>query len=166
MLYNGVELEGNMKRNIKMLLMAIGRAIIWILSNVIFGLLQVWIIVFLAFCITTGSIKMESIIQDGVLLIFASTLIAGIVIDNFLCRRALISRWIEGIIFYIFPMIIFLLVLVPYLILRIADTNIIDNSFITNTTILALIGSIFHALCVKIIQYTYDIKNSLNGNLS
>jgi len=96
-----------------------GKSLIWLLFTIVFGLLQFWVAIGNAMLLDTkGSFSFtefhNTILMDGVLIFFATTLVATVIIDYYLVKKQILKneiyadkKYVFDFLFSIFPIIIF-----------------------------------------------------------
>ena len=123
----------------------------WLILTILFGLLQLWWVIFYTSVHKELSFDLYKILEHGILLFFSTSLVTSVMIDFFLAKGAEYSRSIIGI-FVFFPILILMTSTLLFSILTFntfADLNI------------SLIHSIQFAILTMSIIYAGGIKSLL-----
>lgn len=79
---------------------------LWLILTILFGLLQLWILLGYDQANSEFVLNTNKLILDGVLLFFCSALVSSITIDYHFDKSVELPKWASGILFSFFPFII------------------------------------------------------------
>ncbi|MBV0934930.1 hypothetical protein [Marinobacterium weihaiense] len=81
-------------------------SLFWLFLTVLFGLLQLWILLGYDQANSEFSLDLDKLLLDGVLLFFCCALVSSITIDYHFDKTIELPKWASGILFSFFPFVI------------------------------------------------------------
>lgn len=134
-------------------LKALGASIAWTVMASGVGLTQLWITVGIYSLDKQSNYEFSATIRDGSLLFFIMAIITTIAIDYYFDQSTELPRWVDGIIFFIFPFITGIFVTTSYVALHFLESESINYDLVSTIQMIAIVMTIFYALLVKFISF-------------
>jgi hypothetical protein len=135
-----------------------GRALLWTFLTSFVGLSQ---IIFAAILgkLLGRQLNLDSIIRDGILLIFVMTLVGTIVIDYYFARGIRFPKWFEGLCFALIPFVVALFVALAYSALHIVDLKSINIGTATKMQFWGVVLALGYSLVVKYLSFLDSVED-------
>ncbi|MDM8566565.1 hypothetical protein QUF74_13050 [Candidatus Halobeggiatoa sp. HSG11] len=128
------------------------KSIFWIFLTLVFGLLQLWITLFLESNILQDVCfddEVEKMIKSGAILFFSTAIVASLTIDYFLLRSADFSKSIVGINFVFIPAILLVCCISIFFMIKSEKMDNIHYDFLRNMEFLILLSTCVYAVNIK-----------------
>jgi len=131
----------------------LSKGLVWTFLTVLFGLLQLWLILWYDFMVVDNIISYKDIFKEGFILFFISAVVSTISIDFFLSDLKF-SRRTVGFFFVLFPLVILILSVTTFLICMIGNKEIKPNINIGLQASLMAMTCIY-AIGIKALKFYY-----------
>lgn len=130
----------------------------WISLTIIFGLLQIWLLIGANQIIITDPVKIEinKLILDGVFLFFATAIVTTITIDFFFDSKIQLSKNIIGFLFILYPSVILIITTLIFSLFIGKSLKEINIEIIKIGEITILIMTFIYAFIVKLIIFSNE----------
>lgn len=138
---------------LKLILRAFFTALGWVLLTSAFGLIQLWIMIGIALYVERVEDTIRSLMLNGGVLFFIMALVTSIATDYYFDQSISLPRWLEGIIFLVFPLITGIYVSYSYTAFFFLKEQNINYAVVSLSQQLALIWTVLYALVAKFIQF-------------
>lgn len=135
--------------------LSLGKGVLWALFTLVFGLLQLWIILARDAVLVSPEFNFNQMILSGTLLFFASAVVSAICIDYYLGRSGDMHRILVGFVYFIYPMGIMTLCVFLFAFCFTSSTNpsAVNVSVVKTVQSTVLIMTIVYAVFTKTVMY-------------
>lgn len=133
-----------------------GKGLLWTCFTVLFGLLQLWIVLANEVVITTYNVDFNKIILDGTLLFFTSAVVASICTDYFLTKKCKLNKIASSIIYFIYPIAVLLCCIWLFSLNFSEYKENLDIAQIKNIQLSVICMTIFYAITTKAIIFAQE----------
>ena len=144
---------------LKIIVKAVFKSIGWNFFGITMGLLQL-ILLWLYTSLGKGTLELNKVLMDGVVLFFCSAFVFASVIEYF-CMKERYAKLFEAFFFLVLPltMIIFIVVLY-FAIIEFAEN--INMDILSWGTYICFIIAVFHSLVFRSIRNYSEMKGEIN----
>lgn len=130
-----------------------GKGLLWTSFTVIFGLLQLWIVLANGAVITTYNVNFDRIILDGTLLFFTSAVVSSICTDYYLGNKCKLNKIASSIIYFIYPILVLICCVWLFSLNFSEHKNSLDITQIKNIQLTIIVSTILYAITTKAIIF-------------
>ncbi|QYJ81808.1 hypothetical protein [Shewanella aegiceratis] len=130
-----------------------GKGLLWTCFTMIFGLLQLWIVLANGAVITSYNVDFNKIVLDGTLLFFTSAVVASICTDYYLGNKCKLNKIASSIIYFVYPVIVLICCIWLFSLNFSEHKNNLDLAQITNIQITIIVMTIIYAITTKAIIF-------------
>lgn len=134
---------------------ALFKSFVWIMLTILFGLLQLWLVLGSSLLIRTFNVSYEKIFLDGVLLFFVTAVVTALATDYYFSDRPY-PGWAETIMFAFFPFVIIVLSVWLFGICLGREDLDIDIEGLKNVEYAVLFMTFIYAIVVKFIEFFHE----------
>ena len=148
-----------MRQRPKVLAESVFRALIWTSLNCLFGLVQVWVVLLIAYLLSYD-LGLADLVARGEVLFFSMALIMGIAIDYYFSTDILrLPRWILGILLVVLPALISVLSIATYVAIYLEVAHI-DRDKVMVFQVSILCAVLVYSVCIKFLQFLAMLTKS------
>lgn len=128
------------------------RALAWTLLNCLFGLVQVWVVLFVA-PLLSFHLSLADLVARGEALFFSMALTIGIALDYYFDPAALsLPKWILGILTVVVPALISVLSIATYMVIYLEAARVAPDKVMVFQNWI-LFGALTYSVCMKFLQF-------------
>jgi len=133
----------------KISLIALTKSFFWAIGTIIFGLLQLWLVLGMTVYDKTKIFPFQEFLMDGALLFFVTAIIASVTIDYLLSKKNSCCKSLEIILFIVFPFIVLIFIVWLFSISHDKPIKDIEFELLYTTEQILLIITFIYSFVVK-----------------
>lgn len=138
----------------KKYILALLASLAWTLIASVVGLTQLWVTILIFSFDKNKGYDYWQTIRDGSLLFFVMAIMTAIVVDYYFDYSMKFRRWLEGLVFSLFPFITGVFVATSYAALHLIESESINDSIALQMQAYAIAMTIIYALVVKFLHFS------------
>lgn len=135
-----------------------GKGLLWTICTLIFGLLQLWIVLANDFVISDYDLDLNKVITDGTLLFFTSAVVASICTDYYLGEKTGLHKMVALLVYFIYPFLVLTLCIWLFTLIFSSYSKTINFKIIENIQIAVICMTILYAITTKAIMFFQEDK--------
>lgn len=130
-----------------------GKGFLWTLFTLIFGLLQLWIVLANDFVITSYNLDLNKIIMDGTLLFFTSAVVSAICTDYYLGRKCELNKIAAAFMYFIYPALVLIFCIWLFSLNFSSYKSDVNVESIKNIQMAIIFMTVLYAITTKAIMF-------------
>lgn len=131
----------------------LGKGVLWAMFTLIFGLLQLWVVLANDYVLVKHGLDFNEILLSGTLLFFTSAVVSTICTDYYLGVTGDVNKLVGGIIYFIYPVVVLMLCIWLFSLNFSTQKGDVDIEVIKNIQVCVIVMTAVYAIATKTMMF-------------